>query len=121
MTPEAEPVGVYLHWPYCARICPYCDFNVVRDRGRSAAGAALVEAIAADLSGHAGRMGGAPLALVSIYFGGGTPSLMRPEHVARLIDHVRSLWPAADALEVTLEATRPMRTPPGSRRWRPRA
>jgi putative oxygen-independent coproporphyrinogen III oxidase len=75
---------------------------VVRDRGRSADGGALVEAIAADLEAQAALAD--PARLVSIYFGGGTPSLMRPEHVARLIAHVRALWPAPGALEVTLEA-----------------
>ncbi len=97
------PLGVYIHWPYCARVCPYCDFNVRRDRGRSAAGETLVEAIARDLASQAARAEGA-LDLVSIYFGGGTPSLMRPEHVARLIGEVRALWPARGAVEVTLEA-----------------
>ena len=102
----SDALGVYIHWPYCARICPYCDFNVVRDRGRSAAGEALVDAIAADLSGQAALMqaGGGRSPLVSIYLGGGTPSLMRPEHVGRLIAHVRSLWPTAGPVEVTLEA-----------------
>ncbi len=103
----AAPLGVYIHWPYCARICPYCDFNVVLDRGRSAAGEVLVEAIAADLAAQAALTGADPRdrpELVSIYFGGGTPSLMRPEHVARLIAHVRRLWPSRGAVEVNLEA-----------------
>ncbi len=101
------PLGVYIHWPYCARICPYCDFNVVRDRGRSAAGEVLVDAIAADLTAQAALMqagGAGATELVSIYFGGGTPSLMRPSHVARLIEVVRRLWAAAGPIEVTLEA-----------------
>ena len=101
------PLGVYIHWPYCARICPYCDFNVVRDRGRSQAGAVLVEAIARDLAGQAELMnasGGPQLELASIYFGGGTPSLMRPEHVARLIAQVQALWPTRAPVEVTLES-----------------
>ena len=99
------PLGVYIHWPYCARICPYCDFNVVRDRGRSEAGEALVEAIASDLCAQAELMAAeGSLDLVSIYFGGGTPSLMRPEHVAGLVEHVRRLWPATGPVEVTLEA-----------------
>ncbi len=106
MSTAAAPLGVYIHWPYCARICPYCDFNVVRDRGRSAAATALVDAIAADLSAQAALAptGGIRPELVSIYFGGGTPSLMPPEFVARLIAHVRALWPVAGPVEVTLEA-----------------
>lgn len=75
---------------------------MVRDRGRSAQGEALVEAIAADLTAQA-RLA-EPASLASIYFGGGTPSLMRPEHVARLIAHVRALWPATGLVETTLEA-----------------
>ncbi len=97
-----QPLGVYIHWPYCARICPYCDFNVVRDRRRADEQAALVDAIADDLRGHAVRTGARRL--VSIFFGGGTPSLMDPQACGRLIALCRSLWPSADDLEVTLEA-----------------
>ncbi|WP_174299248.1 radical SAM family heme chaperone HemW [Caulobacter sp. S45] len=107
MTVAPAPLGVYIHWPYCARICPYCDFNVVRDRGRSAAGEALVDAIAADLFAQAALIAvssSRSVDLVSIYFGGGTPSLMRPSHVERLIRSVRSLWTARGSVEVTLEA-----------------
>src|SRR3569833_4470461 len=68
---EPSPIGVYVHWPYCARICPYCDFNVALDR-RAGEAEALFEAILQDLHGQAepaGRHG-----LVSIFLGGGTPS-----------------------------------------------
>lgn len=99
---EAPSLGVYVHWPYCARICPYCDFNVVRARGRTEEEAALVEAMAADMAAQAQRMG--PRTLVSIFFGGGTPSLMRPEWVARLIETARRLWPGEGPVEVSLEA-----------------
>jgi putative oxygen-independent coproporphyrinogen III oxidase len=99
---ETPPLGVYIHWPYCARICPYCDFNVVRDRGRKAEQADLVEAIAADLTAQAAFIG--PRRLVSIFFGGGTPSLMDPDAAGRLIERAKSLWPAEPDLEVTLEA-----------------
>ncbi len=95
-------LGVYIHWPYCARICPYCDFNVVRDRGREAEQAALVEAIALDLRAHAAITG--PARLVSIFLGGGTPSLMPPEAAGRLIALCKTLWTPASDLEVTLEA-----------------
>ena len=99
---EPAPLGVYIHWPYCARICPYCDFNVVRDRGRKAEQAELVEAIAADLTAQAAITG--PRKLVSIFLGGGTPSLMDPEAAGRLIALARRLWDPAPDLEVTLEA-----------------
>jgi putative oxygen-independent coproporphyrinogen III oxidase len=99
---EAPPLGVYIHWPYCARICPYCDFAVVRDRGRKAEQAALVDAIAADLTAQATTLG--ERRLVSIFLGGGTPSLMDPEAAGRLIALCRALWPGSNDLEITLEA-----------------
>ena len=99
---ERPPLAVYVHWPYCARVCPYCDFNVVRDRGQ-AEQAALVRAIIADLDGQAALIGGRTL--VSIFFGGGTPSLMDPAWADRIIAAARALWPsAAEGVEITLEA-----------------
>jgi len=100
--PGVPPLGVYVHWPYCARICPYCDFNVVRDRGRTAEQAALAEAIVADLRAHRALTG--PRRLVSVFLGGGTPSLMQPDWAGRIIQAARGLWDADEALEVTLEA-----------------
>ena len=99
--PLAE-LGVYIHWPYCARICPYCDFNVVRERGREAEKAGLVDAIVADLTAQARLTG--PRRLVSIFFGGGTPSLMAPEAIARIVDAARALWTPAPDIEISLEA-----------------
>jgi putative oxygen-independent coproporphyrinogen III oxidase len=103
---EPANLGVYIHWPYCARICPYCDFAVVRDRGRKAEQAALVDAIAADLTAQAGILGERRLA--SIFLGGGTPSLMDPAAAGRLIALCRTLWPGRDGdgngIEITLEA-----------------
>ena len=100
--PDVAPIAVYLHWPYCARICPYCDFNVYRDRGRAEEQARLVEAMLADLSAQAEQVG--PRRLASIFFGGGTPSLMEPAAAARLIAAAHSLFPTTDLVEVTLEA-----------------
>ena len=99
---EPAEVGLYVHWPFCARICPYCDFNVVRDRGRGAAQIALFRAILADLKAQAERIG--QRRLVSIFFGGGTPSLMDPVWASELIGATRKLFDAAPDLEVTLEA-----------------
>ena len=99
--PGASTIAVYVHWPYCARICPYCDFNVVRERGQ-AEQAALAEAIVADLRGQAALTG--PRALGSIFFGGGTPSLMQPEWVAEIIATARALWPSDAEPEISLEA-----------------
>lgn len=102
MTSAASPLGVYVHWPYCARICPYCDFNVYRDRGRAEEQAALVAAIIQDLTAQAALTG--PRTLVSVFFGGGTPSLMAPDAVAKVIETARRLWTPAADLEVSLEA-----------------
>ena len=102
MTEAPPPVAGYLHWPYCARICPYCDFNVVRDRGRTEEQAGLVAAMHADLRAQAALLG--PRRLVSIFFGGGTPSLMPPEAAGRLIETARALFPTTTPVEVTLEA-----------------
>jgi oxygen-independent coproporphyrinogen-3 oxidase len=97
-----SPLGLYVHWPYCARICPYCDFNVVRDRGRKIEQAHLVEAMLTDMRTQADLTGPRPLA--SIFFGGGTPSLMEPDAVARIIAQAKILWPSQDQLEISLEA-----------------
>lgn len=96
-----EPLGVYIHWPYCARICPYCDFNVFKARP-GAEPAALARAIVADLEAQAVLTG--PRQLVSVFFGGGTPSLMDPAWAAEILGAARRLWTPAADLEVTLEA-----------------
>ncbi len=98
----ASDVALYVHWPYCARICPYCDFNVVRDRGKMAEQAALVQAILADMEAQAALTG--PRRLASIFFGGGTPSLMAPDAVAAIIARAHALFPPRGDIEITLEA-----------------
>jgi oxygen-independent coproporphyrinogen-3 oxidase len=98
---DPAPLGLYVHWPYCARICPYCDFNVALDR-RGGEAQVLAEAIVDDLTAQASMIG--PRQLVSIFFGGGTPSLMDPAWTGAIIDEARRLWPAAPDLEITLEA-----------------
>ncbi len=99
--PGKDALAIYVHWPYCARICPYCDFNVVRDRGQ-AEQAELAAAIVADLTAQRDLTG--PRRLSSIYLGGGTPSLMRPAWAASIIDTATQLWASDDDLEITLEA-----------------
>jgi putative oxygen-independent coproporphyrinogen III oxidase len=94
-------LGVYIHWPYCAKICPYCDFNVFKDR-RGEEPAALARAIVADLEAQAALTG--PRELASIFLGGGTPSLMDPAWAGEMIATARRLWTPAADLEVTLEA-----------------
>lgn len=95
-------LGVYAHWPYCARICPYCDFNVFRARGREAEAAELARAIVSDLEAQRAITG--PRELVSVFFGGGTPSLMEPDWVADIVGAATRLWTPAPDLEVSLEA-----------------
>ena len=98
---DLAPLGVYVHWPYCAKICPYCDFNVVRDR-RQAEQADLAASILTDLEAHRALTG--PRRLVSVFLGGGTPSLMDPAWAADIVAMARRLWDAAPGLEVSLEA-----------------
>jgi putative oxygen-independent coproporphyrinogen III oxidase len=95
-----EPLAVYIHWPFCLSKCPYCDFNShVRERIDAAR---WTRALLADLERQAAL---APdRTVTSIFFGGGTPSLMPPETVAALVARVEALWPVAPDLEVTLEA-----------------
>jgi putative oxygen-independent coproporphyrinogen III oxidase len=94
------PLAVYIHWPFCRSKCPYCDFNShVRDRIDERRWTC---ALLADLERQADLA--ADHEVVSIFFGGGTPSLMPPDTVAALIARVTALWPASADPEVTLEA-----------------
>jgi oxygen-independent coproporphyrinogen-3 oxidase len=100
MEPRIEPLALYIHWPFCLAKCPYCDFNShVRETLPQARFAA---ALRRELAWEAGRLGRRPLA--SIFFGGGTPSLMQPDTVAALVADARALFDAGPDLEVTLEA-----------------
>ncbi len=92
--------GIYVHWPYCSAICPYCDFNVYRARG--ADNAPLIEAIATDLAAHAQRFGRRQV--VSLFFGGGTPSLLRGAEIEQLIVAARREYDLSSDCEITLES-----------------
>jgi len=92
--------GIYIHWPYCAAICPYCDFNVYRARGAS--NRPLLDAIVADMHAHAARFG--RRTAQSIFLGGGTPSLLRGEEIAFLIEAAARAFDLAPECEITLEA-----------------
>jgi putative oxygen-independent coproporphyrinogen III oxidase len=92
-------LGLYIHWPYCARICPYCDFNVYRPRGGEDV---LFDAMLADMAIWRVRTG--PRPLVSIHFGGGTPSLLRSAQIEALIDRADQLWGLEEGVEIGLEA-----------------
>lgn len=94
------PLALYIHWPFCVSKCPYCDFNShVRD---SVDMAAWRQALLADLAHEAALTPGRTLG--SIFFGGGTPSLMPPELVAALLDAAAGHWTLAPDIEITLEA-----------------
>jgi len=102
VTAFSEPgFGVYLHWPFCAAKCPYCDFNShVRhqppDQARFAA------AFRRELEYFRERTG--PREVTSIFLGGGTPSLMEPDTVGALLETVAELWTVPNGIEITLEA-----------------
>lgn len=95
-----EPLALYIHWPFCLAKCPYCDFNShVRDRipqGR------FGQALRSELAWEAARLGRRPLG--SVFFGGGTPSLMDPAIAATLLADAARLFDPVPGMEVTLEA-----------------
>jgi putative oxygen-independent coproporphyrinogen III oxidase len=95
------PLALYVHMPWCVRKCPYCDFNshVAPD---SIPQHQYIDALLEDLAIDAGAAQGR--ALVSVFFGGGTPSLFTPEEVGRFLERARSLVAFAPDIEVTLEA-----------------
>lgn len=93
-------LALYIHWPFCLAKCPYCDFNShVRERTDIAAWEA---ALLADMRHEAALTTGRPL--TSIFFGGGTPSLMPPALVETLLTEAERLWGFAPGIEITLEA-----------------
>ena len=100
MSDARRQFGVYVHWPFCLSKCPYCDFNshvreaVDQARWRSA--------LIAELRHYQART--ADRIVDSVFFGGGTPSLMPPETVGAVIAAIRDLWPVANDVEITMEA-----------------
>jgi oxygen-independent coproporphyrinogen-3 oxidase len=100
MTADAPGFGVYVHWPFCVSKCPYCDFNshvrsTIDETGWR-------DALLHDLETQARPF--ADRRVTSVFFGGGTPSLMAPATVAAVIDRIAALWPLAPDVEITLEA-----------------
>jgi oxygen-independent coproporphyrinogen-3 oxidase len=93
-------LGLYVHWPYCARICPYCDFNVYK--AAHAQPEALLDAMLRDLAHWRARLGARPVH--SVHFGGGTPSLMEPAAIAALLEKAEALFGLAPGAEIGLEA-----------------
>lgn len=92
--------GLYLHWPFCQAKCPYCDFN--SHVSAEIDQAQWQQAYLSEIS-RAGQETG-KRTLNSVFFGGGTPSLMSPDLVAAIIEKMRETWPVANDLEITLEA-----------------
>jgi putative oxygen-independent coproporphyrinogen III oxidase len=98
---DGPAFGVYLHWPFCLSKCPYCDFNS-HVRREQIDEARWVRAFAAEIASTAARVTGRVVS--TIFFGGGTPSLMQPQTVAAVIEAIARHWPIAPDVEITLEA-----------------
>jgi len=99
--PPGEPAGLYLHIPFCKHICPYCDFNTYA--GQESLIPAYVNALAEEMRIAAERVPPVRPA-PTLFFGGGTPSLLPPDDVARLIETARAHYGLADNAEISLEA-----------------
>lgn len=104
--------GIYVHWPFCARICPYCDFNVYRARGADSF--ELLRAIEQDIYAHAKHIGRREAD--TLFFGGGTPSLLSGAEIAHVINVVDRAFGLAPDAEITLESN-----PEDARRFRDQA
>lgn len=97
-----NPFGIYVHWPFCAAKCPYCDFNshvrAALDETRWA------EAVARELAWVRAAQGAEAPVVESVFFGGGTPSLMSGRALGHVLDAIARSWPLAADIEITLEA-----------------
>ena len=99
-TPPMDPIALYIHWPFCLAKCPYCDFNShVRERIPQTR---FRDALRTELAWEAQRLGRRRLG--SVFFGGGTPSLMEPDTVGRLLEDAFRLFDPEPDIEITLEA-----------------
>jgi putative oxygen-independent coproporphyrinogen III oxidase len=99
--PDDPAFGVYVHWPFCLSKCPYCDFNSHVRRDKPDEGR-FVRAIERELDFVAGEIGARTVD--TIFFGGGTPSLMQPNTVDAILAAIAQRWPVATNAEITLEA-----------------
>jgi oxygen-independent coproporphyrinogen-3 oxidase len=98
---SSDAFGIYVHWPFCKAKCPYCDFNS-HVRHEPVDALSFAEALGAELRWFAARTPGRTVS--SIFFGGGTPSLMPPEAVGHVLDTIARLWSVSADVETTLEA-----------------
>ena len=99
--PPDQGFGIYVHWPFCAAKCPYCDFNS-HVRHQPVDQAVFVQAHLAEIAHMASLAPGRTV--TSIFFGGGTPSLMQPQSVTAILDAIARNWVVAKNAEITLEA-----------------
>ena len=100
--PEIESeIGLYVHWPYCLSKCPYCDFNS-HVAAQPVDHTAWTRAFLRTIDAYADRFPGRVIG--SVFFGGGTPSLMAPQTVEAILNHVATRWTVAPTVEITLEA-----------------
>lgn len=101
-TPKTDKnrFGIYIHWPYCLSKCPYCDFY--KEVGKEIPQSKIVAEYIDDLNFY--RQLTNDKKVTSIFFGGGTPSLMEPKYIEQIINHIYKLWPTAAQTEISLEA-----------------
>jgi len=93
-----EDIAIYVHWPYCARICPYCDFNVYKQRRDDD----LVAAMGDDIGQWADWSG--PRRVTSVHFGGGTPSLLAAKDIAHILETIQAVYDVSPHCEIAIEA-----------------
>lgn len=98
--PNNPKNSIYIHWPYCSRLCPYCDFNIYRARNQDFE--ALLNAIIKEIEYWAHQYGNHKL--TSIFFGGGTPSLMQAHQIEKILEKCEGLFGFESDIEISLEA-----------------
>jgi putative oxygen-independent coproporphyrinogen III oxidase len=98
---EKPRFGVYVHWPFCLSKCPYCDFNS-HVRHAAIDESRFVRAFSTEIAATAARVPGRSVS--SVFFGGGTPSLMQPQTIGAILEAIAQHWPIASDVEITLEA-----------------
>jgi oxygen-independent coproporphyrinogen-3 oxidase len=96
-----QPIGIYVHFPWCLQKCPYCDFLSIPSERQDIPQQAYTDAVLSELDARHRAVG--EREVLSIFFGGGTPSLWRPEQLGRVITRIKQLFPISDRVEVTAE------------------
>lgn len=97
---EYKPLSIYIHWPFCKSKCPYCDFfkKIKKDLDQTL----IIDTYIKELDYYHSLVPNR--AVRSVFFGGGTPSLIKPENIYRIIEHIYKLWPIEKNIEISLEA-----------------